>query len=285
MSAHTGREVAIVVPFYKHLLDADEQVSLAHLEHYLGGYDRYLAAPTSFDRGLDGFELKRFPDRYFANPITYSALMVAPAFYKSFADYRFILLYQLDCLVFADNLLDWCSVGYDYIGAPWFDADFGVQFGVDLFQRPAVGNGGFSLRKVQAFLDVLASRRLWRDPKERGNRLSPASPRRRGHAVLETLFGRSAYVNGVRPETRRWIKGTSTSRLCLGHEDLFWSFVAQHYLPRFRIAPVEDALRFSFELHPRRCFELNGRELPFGCHAWTRYDREFWEPYLLPAGR
>ena len=137
MSAHTGREVAIVVPFYKHLLDADEQVSLAHLEHYLGGYDRYLAAPTSFDRGLDGFELKRFPDRYFANPITYSALMVAPAFYKSFADYRFILLYQLDCLVFADNLLDWCSVGYDYIGAPWFDADFGVQFGVDLFQRPA----------------------------------------------------------------------------------------------------------------------------------------------------
>jgi hypothetical protein len=32
---------------------------------------------------------------------------------------------------------------------------------------------------------------------------------------------------------------------------------------------------------PRLCFELNGRKLPFGCHAWQRYDRGFWEPYLL----
>ena len=42
-----------------------------------------------------------------------------------------------------------------------------------------------------------------------------------------------------------------------------------------------EALEFSFELAPRYCFMMNGRRLPFGCHAWFRYDREFWEPFLL----
>ena len=278
-------EVAIVVPFYKPHLDADEQVSLAHLEHYLGGYARYLAVPEGCSAALEGFGLKRFPERYFESPITYSALMVAPAFYKAFADFRFVLIYQLDCLVFGDKLLDWCAMGYDYIGAPWLDVDFGAPFNVNLFEQPAVGNGGFSLRRVAAFLEVLTSRRLWLDPKEPRNEFLRARPRGLRYSVLgRRPLSRSAYFNGVRPETRRWIKGTSTSRLCLGHEDIFWSFVARHYLPGFRTATVEDALRFSFELHPRKCFELNGGELPFGCHAWVKYDRDFWEPYLLPAG-
>jgi hypothetical protein len=26
---------------------------------------------------------------------------------------------------------------------------------------------------------------------------------------------------------------------------------------------------------------MNNHRLPFGCHAWPRYDRMFWEPYLV----
>jgi hypothetical protein len=26
---------------------------------------------------------------------------------------------------------------------------------------------------------------------------------------------------------------------------------------------------------------MNGGNMPFGCHAWERYDRRFWEPHLL----
>jgi hypothetical protein len=47
------------------------------------------------------------------------------------------------------------------------------------------------------------------------------------------------------------------------------------------VAPVEEALGFSFEREPRYCFERNGGRLPFGCHAWNRWDRPFWEPYLI----
>jgi hypothetical protein len=35
-------------------------------------------------------------------------------------------------------------------------------------------------------------------------------------------------------------------------------------------------------------YELNGHELPFGCHAWERYDRAFWEeqlPFLRALAR
>ena len=63
--------------------------------------------------------------------------------------------------------------------------------------------------------------------------------------------------------------------------DLLWADVAVHYNPDFKIADVATGLRFGFEVAPRICFERNHRQLPFGCHAWPRYDREFWEPYLL----
>jgi hypothetical protein len=65
------------------------------------------------------------------------------------------------------------------------------------------------------------------------------------------------------------------------NEDIFWGYEAKKYYPEFRIASVEASLRFAFEVAPRLCFELNNHTLPFGCHAWHKYDREFWEPYLL----
>ena len=56
---------------------------------------------------------------------------------------------------------------------------------------------------------------------------------------------------------------------------------AHHYYPEFNIAPLDEALYFGFECVPRYCFELTGHQLPFGCHAWPKFDREFWEPYIL----
>jgi hypothetical protein len=65
--------------------------------------------------------------------------------------------------------------------------------------------------------------------------------------------------------------------------DIFWSDEAVHYYPEFKIADVATGLRFAFEVSPRVCLERNHHQLPFGCHAWARYDRAFWEPYLLKA--
>ena len=75
-------------------------------------------------------------------------------------------------------------------------------------------------------------------------------------------------------------KGRADSRF-EAHEDLFWSFEAKSFRPDFRIATVEEALRFAFEVEPHRAFELARGNLPFGAHAWAKYDRAFWEPQLL----
>ena len=42
-----------------------------------------------------------------------------------------------------------------------------------------------------------------------------------------------------------------------------------------------EAAHFSFERSPRYLFELTGYHLPFGCHAWAKYDfYGFWSRYI-----
>jgi hypothetical protein len=224
--------VAVAVPHWGAPLEEDERISLRQLERFLGRYDRYAVGEP-----LAGFERIRFPGRYFKNPVTYSRLLLSKRFYDAFADYDYVLVHQLDALVFRDELEEWCGLGLDYVGAPWLPCE-----AVPFVTEPAVGNGGLSLRRVAAFREVL---------ERAGERYA-----------------------------RRWVKGRSDSRF-EAHEDLFWSFDAQRFLPELRIASVEEALRFAFEVEPRRAVELAGGKLPFGAHAWARYDREFWEPYLL----
>lgn len=65
------------------------------------------------------------------------------------------------------------------------------------------------------------------------------------------------------------------------NEDIFFSLGSSE---KFRVAPIRIALEFSFEREVRKCFELNENKLPFGCHAWERYDLEFWKPYLEEYG-
>nr|MCU0749640.1 aminopeptidase N C-terminal domain-containing protein [Akkermansiaceae bacterium] len=67
------------------------------------------------------------------------------------------------------------------------------------------------------------------------------------------------------------------------NNDIFWSDMAVRYVPEFRVATLEEGLSFAFEVSPTTCLEMNGGKMPFGCHAWGRYDKSFWEPYLVSA--
>jgi hypothetical protein len=240
------RLVAIVTPVHRFPLSADEQISLRHLRTYLGRFDHYLIGPHTPTVELADFVLPPFTARYFADRPGYSRLLVAEEFYRAFADYEYILIYQLDCLVFSDELEAWCRQGWDYIGAPWFHFWHQYQCAypgscedpIDRFGT--VGNGGFSLRKVESALAVLNS------PKQE---------------LRDRLLDRFHDPRA--------------------HEDMFWSFDAPQLMDGFRIPLPRQALLFSFEAAPRYCFHENADRLPFGCHAWTWFEREFWEPYLL----
>lgn len=251
-------------------LASDEKISLRHLVHFLGKYDKFLVVPKGLEVNLPGFQLKRFNGKYFGSVHAHTRLLLSPNFYEAFRDYQYILIYHLDSLVFSDQLLQWCQMDFDYIGPPWIKGPDSKWVKVE-----AVGNGGFSLRKVESCLRVIYSKRYWIDPVSYWPRFCATKPR-----YLQYLNLPRKYLKRVRKfnDVRRHIRHHIAKQL---FEDRFWCLEAARYYPDFNIASVKTALQFGFEADPKLCLELNNHELPFGCHAWERYDRKFWEPHLL----
>ncbi len=240
-------KAAVVVPVWRATLTADEALSLHRCLSILGGYAVTLIAPEGLATDalpISGSApaIERFAPEFLAGIGGYNRLMLSTDLYRRFAAYDYILMYQLDAFVFEDRLAEWCTRGYDYVGAPWVGKTW--PEGMTPLRRrflraitsPAtrVGNGGFSLRKVSSFLRA---------------------------------------IDRLGPMLRRW----------RSNEDLFWSVVARK-VASFRIPLADEALSFSFELEPRRCYERLGRRLPFGCHAWPRYDPVFWRGVFSSLG-
>ena len=61
-----------------------------------------------------------------------------------------------------------------------------------------------------------------------------------------------------------------------GHaEDLFFAFLSTLSV-FFKTPNIKVAAKFSHDIDPRYLSKLIGHETPFGVHAWSKYDRQFW---------
>ncbi len=148
------KTVAIVVPMYKEKLSENEKISIKHLLHFLGNYDKYFITPKKLRTNHPEFKIIKFNNKYFKNTKTYSKLLLTKNFYKKFNDYKYILIYQLDALVFSDQLLYWCNKNYDYIGAPWINSEM-KKLNHNYNKPDHCGNGGFSLRNIKNSIKTL----------------------------------------------------------------------------------------------------------------------------------
>ena len=160
MSIHDKSNLVIIcIPIYKNKLNTYEQAAMLQLNKKLGKYPRIFIAPESlmFDYGIYGEDImvETFPDYYFKSVLNYSALMLNRDFYQRFAKYKYMLLYQTDAFIFQDKLSEFCSLDYDYIGAPVPMVD-----PIWHFIGGRVGNGGFSLRKISSAIRMLE---CWND--------------------------------------------------------------------------------------------------------------------------
>ena len=151
-------DCCVVVPVYKKNPVFFEQASLIQCVRVLGQKrDIFLVAPwdldlseyTSLCPGYK-FRVKRMAKGFFESIGTYNQLCKRKGFYNAFRDYQFMLIYQLDCWVFADNLDYFMSLGHDYIGAPWFE----INKEENKAKITKCGNGGFSLRRIDKFIEV-----------------------------------------------------------------------------------------------------------------------------------
>lgn len=80
----------------------------------------------------------------------------------------------------------------------------------------------------------------------------------------------------------KWTKKADFSPYidCL-NEDLI---IAAYGFPLLNIAPIDIALSFSFEANYTKCMELTKGRIPFGCHAWERYQFFLWKPLIEEQG-
>ena len=242
----TGEETAsldglVVVPAYKEGLSESERFSLRRCVEVFAPHGVALCVPEKlalddYLREYEGFAVRRFSAEYFADIAGYNRLMLSAEFYSAFAAHTYILIYQLDAYAFSDRLLEFCALGYDYIGAPWSNGLARSKFrGAARLKRAfkwlpvtyecEVGNGGFSLRRVQTML---------------------------------------AYLRNHPRAARRW----------KFNEDLFWAVAGKRHPREMRVAPLPIARDFAFEENPSRNLELNRGQLPFGCHAFDKHEPE-----------
>lgn len=82
----------------------------------------------------------------------------------------------------------------------------------------------------------------------------------------------------VRNNTHKWLNSYR------GHEDQFWGLSVAKKFSWFKVPAYEEAAAFAFEMQPHRLFELTGHRLPFGCHAWWKYDLDFFKPHIEAFG-
>lgn len=270
-------KVAIIIPVWRSNLSEYEEISLRQCLSTLHRYKVILATYAELDiKAYSGIcaELQvayarvNFDPGYFCNISGYNRLLKSKRFYHTFRGYEYILIHQLDCFVFRDELTIWCEEDYSYIGAPWLE-----DYAKSTFDSPVVGvgNGGLSLRNVQDHLKVLSSFKSIDRP---GDVIMREVSRKRKHLFpfLFDLFYKLIFCNNTFFLFNRGVF----------HEDVFWSVHANRF-PWYTIPDWKTAAGFSVEAQPQK-FIKSTQDMPFGCHAWWKYDLEFWRPYIKEFG-
>jgi len=263
------RQVCVAIPCHRIPLTLEERQSWASLEAKLPSIPKVAVLPEKLKGRPEPLPFScpaiYYPDRFFVYPHGYNALLLSRRFYERFNDFEFVFIYQLDSLICTDQIGYWCQRDWDYIGAPW-SPDFNSSQSTDFV---AVGNGGFSLRRVDTALQVLNAPVRQAFACDLGP--LPTWWKWRNVRRVILAFSHLQVAAGLM-SVENFLR-----RFYLSNEDLFWGIYAKRFYPEFRVPPPDEALRFAFETNPAASFEKNNRQLPFGCHAWARYDRDFWE--------
>lgn len=257
-------QVGVIIPVYKEYLTPLEEISFRQICKMLSAYPLIIVHPQKLDPSFlidyqPSILFETFDDRYFDGLSGYNRMMLSIEFYQRFANYKYILIAQLDSFIFKNNLNDFCQHNYDYIGAPWIKKWIYHTLPVACFVnckkalykvlgKPCsqqlygkIGNGGLSLRKVQSHITALEQHK-----------------ERRDYYLLH--FDDSSFYN----------------------EDVFFAME----VPEFNFPPLGTALAFSFERSPQYCYKLTNNQLPFGCHDWWHRRRiSFWKDFIeFPKG-
>jgi hypothetical protein len=259
---------AIVIISHKEKLSDFEITSLKQCSQIFKNRSIFLIVPDSLDLKNYGFvidklEVIRTKSKNLCTYEAFNKYKISLGLYWKFRKYDYMLFYEPDAYVFNDNLDFWMEKKYSLIGAPWLDFENGeIQF-------KGVGNGGFSLRNIKAHIRALLKFRYIVSPLDLWKEINIIPNR--------NYFQKSlSFIKRITISNNTFFLFND---YCY-NEDVFWSTVVCRLNSNFIIPTPEEALKFSFEKHPQKLYLLNNQMLPMGCHAWPKYDLNFWKDYI-----
>lgn len=174
--------ICILIPIYKEKPSDLEYKAIENAKQKFRNYDMKYFGPGGMC--LDYYpkiknEFVNFDKSYFSGTTGYSKLLLSDKFYRYFTEYQYIMILQPDVWILRDDFDISYFQDWDYVGAPWTNGLEAYRFsfkGVSALlkicrwicnpQMCYVGNGGFSLRNVNACRKLIARNwlyaRLWR---------------------------------------------------------------------------------------------------------------------------
>lgn len=251
-----NKSVIIIIPIYTTKLNDYEIKSFKQCVNVLNRHKISIVCPDNLDINqlpinINNISISYFPNYFFKGIAGYNRFMLSPDLYNRFIEYKYILIYQLDCYVFSDSISQFCKKDYDYIGAPWLPkkATFIFKYIIHPLKRFVfnlanricsahryykVGNGGLSLRKTSTFMSMTEM-------------------------------------------NKELIDGFLKKKGDLYNEDIFISLFTSKNNISIKCPSYQEALSFCIESNPRYAFSIV-KKMPFGCHAWYKKSYySFWK--------
>lgn len=255
-------KVQIVIPIYKSQLSSNELMALDNTMSKLSRYPIVFLINHQVEIAP---LLAKYPQ---ATTLTvsddwlgarrgiqgYNEMMMSKEFYELFPHTEFILICHVDAWIFRDEIEQWCDAGYDIVAAPWPT-------------RP--------LYRMFPFKHYISLRN--RIMEKQGKRIRPHMREHIGNGGLclrRVKVFRDAcvkYADTIKEYIAR------APQDVLYNEDLFWAMETKE----LKYPSVEEALRFSYDLKPKVCHQLNHYNIPMGCHGYAHRSRvKFWAQFI-----
>lgn len=250
----------VLIPIYQREPTVLERISLDQTLRVLGKHPITFQAPIGLDvawyenycKGRAAVFFEHFKCE---SKDEFRRLMINPDFYKRFGNFEYLLICHLDAFVFRDQLLEFCQLGYDYIGAyiynPMWQQAAGSRWRrlTGSAAPEYFGNGGFSLRRVEAF-----------------------------HRITRRF---KPYI-----DLYLWTRKLRHARFL---DDIFIALHLPRLSRKFSIAPASVAQKFgaAYEDWPEDQLpftKLEPSTLPFGIHGWIKYKQEYWTSHFRELG-
>lgn len=247
LSTTMTHSIAIVTPLYKKKPSAGELASLAHSFSVLGKRKRFIVAP-------DVLDLTEYKDVLNGCEI----IRLKATHFKSVATYNYLMLSKHFYRLFDafDYLLLFqpdAIVFRDELDS-WCEREYdyiGAPWPNGLDIRPFYFRGYFLTNRLLPWFNKPIRKYV-------GN---GGLSLRKISSSLETL-------------DKHWL----AARTWAGNEDLFWALYSRN------VPGEKEASMFALEQTPSIYYRANGNLLPVGCHAWEKYEPEFWQAQFQLEG-